>query len=242
MNESRGADGNSWTTPTTWKGTTWKRPVRVVEHAQPEQVAESQRVVGDRLLRDEDPVGRRAQPVEHLGGAAAEEVGVAQRRAAGERARVDPERVLEVRADVGVRVVDGGDARDAGQRGDPRASSCCRDRAGRCGHDDVGAERQLGVDARLLVVGGGEDAEVDAEGEQEPDDEQAAVDRGAAPAGAGEQEAAPRRRPLAGGPRREPGRARGRAAARAAAPRRSRAARARGTCRRRARASGSSRG
>ena len=27
MNESFGADGNSWTTPTTWKGTTRKRPV-----------------------------------------------------------------------------------------------------------------------------------------------------------------------------------------------------------------------
>ncbi len=28
MNESRGADGNSWTVPTTWNGTTWKWPVR----------------------------------------------------------------------------------------------------------------------------------------------------------------------------------------------------------------------
>ena len=28
MNESRGADGNSWTVPTTWNGTTRNRPVR----------------------------------------------------------------------------------------------------------------------------------------------------------------------------------------------------------------------
>ena len=35
MNESRGADGNSCTVPTTWNGTTRNLPVRVVEHAQP---------------------------------------------------------------------------------------------------------------------------------------------------------------------------------------------------------------
>ena len=63
--------------------------------------------------------------------------------------------------------------------------------------DDVGAERELGVDVRLLVVGGGEDAEVDAEGEQQADDEQAAVDRRAAPPGAGQQEASRRVRPRA---------------------------------------------
>ena len=62
--------------------------------------------------------------------------------------------------------------------------------AGRRGGHDVGAERQLRVDVRLLVVGGGEDPEVDAEREQQPDHDQAAVDRRAAPAGAGEQEPA----------------------------------------------------
>ena len=46
MNESRGAEGNSCTTPATWNGTTWKLPGAVVEHAQPQQVAEVQRVVG----------------------------------------------------------------------------------------------------------------------------------------------------------------------------------------------------
>ena len=40
MNESRGADGNSWTMPTTWKGTTRKRPFAVVEHPQLQEVAE----------------------------------------------------------------------------------------------------------------------------------------------------------------------------------------------------------
>ena len=52
----------------------------VVEHAQAQQVAEVQRVVADRLLRDEDPVGRaRAAAPCMSGRAAAEEVGVAQR-------------------------------------------------------------------------------------------------------------------------------------------------------------------
>src|SRR5204863_3903869 len=65
------------------------------------------------------------------------------------------------------------------------------DGARRCTQDDVGAERQLGVDARLLVVGGGEEAELDAEGEQEADDQQAPVDRSTSPAGACEEERGP---------------------------------------------------
>ena len=66
---------------------------------------------------------------------------------------------------------DGGDAARAGKCGDPPnevVPSQCR---GRCGCDDVGAERELGVDACLLIVGGDEDAEVDAEGEQQPEHE-----------------------------------------------------------------------
>ena len=161
----------------------------VVEHAQPEQVAELQRVVGDRLLRDEHAVGRRAEPREHLSCAAAEEVGVAQGRALRERRGVDAEGVLQVGADVRVGVVDRRHAGHARQRATRREPGSRDAPEARC--DDVGAERELRVDARLLVVGRGEDAEVDAEREQQPDDEQAAVDRGAAPAGAREQEAAP---------------------------------------------------
>ena len=78
MNESRGADGNSWTTPTTWNGTTWKLPGAVIEHAQAQQVAEVQRVVADRLLGDEDPVRPGPQARQHLRRVAAEEVGVAE--------------------------------------------------------------------------------------------------------------------------------------------------------------------
>ena len=42
MNESFGADGNSCTMPTTWKGAMRNRPRAVVEHAQAQQVAEIQ--------------------------------------------------------------------------------------------------------------------------------------------------------------------------------------------------------
>ena len=90
--------------------------------------------------------------------------------------RVDPVGVLEVGADVGVRVVERRRCLDAGRR------RSCRARSGfaisrRRGRDHVGAECQLRVDVGLLVVGGGEDSEVDAEREQQPDDDQAAVDR-----------------------------------------------------------------
>ena len=125
-------------------------------------------------------------------GAAAEEVGVAQGRPARERRRVDAEGVLQVGADVGVGVVDGGRRRRRPASATIALDEACRvDHAGRRGRDDVGAERELRVDARLLVVGRGEDAEVDAEGEQQAEDEQAAVDRRAAPARAREQEARP---------------------------------------------------
>ena len=46
-----------------------------------------------------------------------------------------------------------------------------------------------GVHVRLLLVRGREQPEADPEGEQEADEQETAVDRGAAPAGAGEQEA-----------------------------------------------------
>src|SRR5207245_1848575 len=54
---------------------------RAVEHAQLEQVADPQRVVGDRLLGDEDPVRGRAQSGEDAVLRVAEEVRVAKARA-----------------------------------------------------------------------------------------------------------------------------------------------------------------
>ena len=85
----------------------------VVEHAQAQQIAEAERVVGDRLLGDEDPVRPRAQPREHLAGAAAEEVRVTQARSSRDRARVDAEGVLQVGPHVSVGVVDRRGAGDA---------------------------------------------------------------------------------------------------------------------------------
>ena len=160
MNESLGADGNSCTMPTTWNGTIRNWPVRWSSTRSRSRSPRLQRVVGDRLLRDEDAVGRRAQPRERLRGAAAEEVRVAQARRPRERRGVDAEGVLEVGPDVRVGVVDGGDAGDAADARDPLRGAVRARRAGRRGGDDVGAERELRVDARLLVVGRGEDAEV----------------------------------------------------------------------------------
>ena len=51
-------------------------------------------------------------------------------------------------------------------------------RRSRRGH--VGAERELGVDVRLLVVGGGEEPDLDAERQQQRDDDEPAIDRSAA--------------------------------------------------------------
>src|SRR5206468_3604215 len=113
MNESRGAAGNSCTTPATWKGTTLKRP----------------------LARS------------------------SVRRRAG----------------------------DPGQLSTPPLERVPSNRSRGSGGDDIGAERQLRVDARLLVVGRGEEAEVDAEGEQQSGHEQATVDRRSTAAGAREQ-------------------------------------------------------
>src|SRR5262249_34467863 len=82
--------------------------VRTVEHAQAEEIVEVERVVGDRLAGDEDAVPRRAQTIEDVGGTAAEKVRVAQARTVPQSGGVDPEGVLQVGPDVGVRVIDGG--------------------------------------------------------------------------------------------------------------------------------------
>src|SRR5262249_12245467 len=90
-------------------------------------------------------------------------------------------------------MVDRRDTGDAVESLDsPQELSAC-ERSRRRGRDDVGAESQLRVATRLLVVGGGEDGEVDAEGEQQPENEEAAIDRAAAAAGARKKEAAVRR-------------------------------------------------
>ena len=102
-------------------------------------------------------------------------------------------------------MVDGGNAgrtRDRRHSPDERVSGDC---AGRRGRYDVCAEGQLRVDARLLIVGGDEDAETDTEGEQQPEHEQAAIECGAAPARAGEQEPGGCRRPASCDPCRCPG-------------------------------------
>ena len=137
-----------------------------VEHAQVEQIAEVQLVVGDRLLGDEDRVGARAQTRERRRRGPAEEVRVPERRTARDRVRVDPERVLEVGADVRVRVIDRGRPADARYGGDLRlqAPLCCYPGRRRC--RDVAAERELSVDVRLLVVGRSEQPELDPEREQ----------------------------------------------------------------------------
>ena len=154
------------------------------------------------------PSGRARKRASVCRGAGAEEVRVAQRRPVRDRVDVDPERVLEVGADVRVGMVHRGRALDAWDGCDLRFESPLGGDAGRRGGGDVGAERQLRVDVGLLVVGGGEDAELDAEREQQPDHDEPAVDRLAAAPRAREHERAraPRRtRSCAvGGPRERP--------------------------------------
>src|SRR5439155_1414277 len=87
--------------------------VLVVEHAQPEEIPESQRVVGDRLRRHEDAVARRAEAVEHRRRAGTEKVRITEGRPVAESCGVDAEGVLQIRADVSVRVVDRRDTGDA---------------------------------------------------------------------------------------------------------------------------------
>ena len=178
MNESRGAEGNSWTIPATWKSTTWKRPVTWSSTRSLSRSPMLQLVVGDGLLGDEDAVAH--------GRAAARSSGRRRRRGNRSRAawspgrswRVDPVGVLEVRARR--RRTSGRWRSCPARRGSRRSCAsrpCVRDRPGRRGGGDVGAERELGVDVGLLVVGGGEDAEAHAEREQQPDHDEAAVDR-----------------------------------------------------------------
>ena len=76
--------------------------------------------------------------------------------------------------------------------------------SGRRGDGHVGTKRELSVDVRLLVIGRAEHAEVDTERKQQPDDDQAPVDRSAAAAGARENEARSRAGALAGGTPRRP--------------------------------------
>ena len=176
----------------------------LVEHAESEQIVQLERVVGDGLLGDDHAVLRRAKPREHLRSGAAREVRVAQARSVGERRRVDAEDVLEVRADVGVRVIDAGHPGNAGHPGDPRGQAALRDGSGRSADCDVRAERQLRVDPSLLVVRGREDPELDAEREQEPNDHKTTVDRSAASPCTRQEESWPRRRTASHDTPREP--------------------------------------
>src|SRR5262249_31121601 len=90
-------------------------------------------------------------------------------------------------------MVDRRDTGDAVESLDSPQELSAFERSRRRGCDDVGAESQLRVDTGLLVVGGCEDGEVDAEGEQQAENEEAAIDRAAAAAGARKQEASVRR-------------------------------------------------
>ena len=178
---------------------------RAVERPQLEQITDGERVIADRLLRDEDAVAHPAQALEDVCGGVADEVRVAQARSLRERCGIDPEGVLQVGTDVRVGVIDRRDAGDARKLPDAVNEVVLDDRSRRRARDDVGTEGQLCVDARLLVVRRGEDAEVDAEREQERDHDEAAVDRSAAPARTDEQEARPRARASARRAAGEPG-------------------------------------
>src|SRR2546429_192179 len=96
MNESRGADGNSWTTPTTWKGATRKLPVRraSTRRLQRSPIAGEQgAVAGGLMLRgggDSAGVGAEAQgggrPPEPRVNRGASPAGTREQEPAGRRA------------------------------------------------------------------------------------------------------------------------------------------------------------
>ena len=180
MNESRGADGNSWTVPTTWNGTTRKLPVRWSSTRSFSRSPGLQRVVGDRLLRDEDPVAAccRRRLIIWLA-VAAEEVGVAQRGGLGEaspgRSRTCPGGRGRRRRRSGRAAVV---AVTPGHRGDlGRQVACSAATPGGALTVTSAPSVSWASTLRLLVVGGGEDREAHAEGEQQPDHDEAAVDR-----------------------------------------------------------------
>ena len=159
----------------------------MVEDSQLEEVAEIERVVGDRLLRDEHGIGPASKSRE-LNAVGPPRKYESLGSSLSDRARVDPEHVLEIGADVGVCVV------DAARGGDTRDWAIRRAVDRRALRDDVGAERQFRVDASLLVVGRGEDADLDTERQQEPEQQQAAVQRRAAACRALDEKAAARSR------------------------------------------------
>ncbi len=102
-------------------------------------------------------------------------------------------------------MIDRARALHARHRGDLRLQVVSRGHPRRRRGDDVGPEGELGIDVGLLVVGGGEDPEVDAEREQQPDDDQATVDRRAPAPRAGQHESARRVNPPPRGASGEPG-------------------------------------
>src|SRR5262249_56638816 len=109
-----------------------------------------------------------------------DEVGIPQRGSWGEGRRVNAKRVLEVRADIRIGMVDRSRTGDAGDASDRGFEAPAADGAGRRGSDDVSAERQLRVDFRLLVVGRRENAEVDADSDHQAADKEPPGVRGPA--------------------------------------------------------------
>ena len=197
MNESFGADGNSWTTPTTWNGSNAKA-ARCGGRGRGacRRSPTFERVVGDRLAGDEDAVGRRAQPQRAFRprcrrGSRSRAASSSSSSVAGSTPYVSCRSGPTYAYEWSTALVDA----TPGTAAILLARSRCAITPGGAVDDDVGAERELGVDPRLLVVGGGEDAEVHAEREQERDEHEAAIDRRASSAGAREQEPARRRRP-----------------------------------------------
>jgi len=139
----------------------------MVERPQLEEVADPEGVVRDRLLRDEDCIAPHAEPPQHLGGAAADEIRVTKTRSVEERRRIDPERVLQVRPDVRVCVIERGRSRHAGDTSDGLLQ------IRRPTDDDVTAKRQLCVDPSLLIVGCGEDRKINRKREQQSHEDEA---------------------------------------------------------------------